>query len=189
MAYGLRPAGHKSGVPIKCNVMRQWRIASGYASNIFNGDVVTYTTDGTITLATAGIVPVGVFAGCSYKDSTGAIIYSKRWTASTTASDIKADVYDDPLIIFKCEADQDTTPITNNSIGENADIVYVTGNANTGLSGSSFDSSGSAAATATLRLVRSADVTDTIATSVGTAVPVLVYFNEHLFTTTGTAGV
>ncbi len=73
-AFGLRP------VKTSTSSQRQnrYRIASGYATSIFQGDLVLVATDGTITRAPAGgtALILGVFNGCSYVDPNGNIVYS-----------------------------------------------------------------------------------------------------------------
>lgn len=101
--YGLVPVKLLSGVPF-VGVTRNYKIASGYASSIFNGDVVKLVTGGTVELDTAdaAMTPIGVFMGCSYTDPTlGYKVFSQYYPAGTVASDIEAVVADGTDILFK----------------------------------------------------------------------------------------
>ena len=66
---GLVPVKLVSGVPF-VGVTRQYSIASGYNTNIFNGDAVQLVTGGTVErdTADAAMTPIGVFLGCTYTD-------------------------------------------------------------------------------------------------------------------------
>ena len=91
--------------------IRQIPIASGYAQNIGFGDLVTYTTDGTIVRvdtsagakAAFATAPVGIFLGCEYSQSTGLkyFVTPQYWASGTVASDAKALVCEDPDAIFQ----------------------------------------------------------------------------------------
>jgi hypothetical protein len=80
-----------------------YKVASGYASNIFNGTAVQLKADGTIELAvdakSNSAKIVGIAAGVNYTDSTGKPIWKNYWPASTAtqgAVDAEIKVYDDP---------------------------------------------------------------------------------------------
>ena len=79
-AFGLRP------IKTSTSSQRQnrYRIASGYNTSIFQGDLVLVATTGTITRAPAGgtALILGVFNGCSYVDASGEIIFSNYWPGS-----------------------------------------------------------------------------------------------------------
>ena len=107
-AFGFRPAFHNSG-QIR---PKAYTIATGTATNIFLGDPVKLTDDGVIVLGTSdgsrtgttdGVGLLGIFAGCEYTDSTGKPTVSNFWPASTTATNIRAYVYDDPETLFEAE--------------------------------------------------------------------------------------
>ena len=92
--YGLKPINLIGGTSYVGGT-RKIPIASNYATAIFNGDVVQYTSDGTIiittmqnnTSAVAGII--GVFVGCSYTDpNTNQLTFRQSYPGSIVASDI-----------------------------------------------------------------------------------------------------
>ena len=178
MAYGLKPARHGGGGAVRLNSFGQYTILSGYATNLFRGDPVKRTADGTLIRDTAGsTMTVGVFWGVSYTDSsTGEVKYSPYWPASTAATAIVAYVYDDPQIVFEVEADQDTTAITASDIGEYADLIVATGSLVNKVSGVSLDSNtiGTSIAQCMLLAPRTSD--GLFATTV---INVEVIFAEH----------
>ena len=82
---GLVPVKLVSGVPF-VGVTRQYSIASGYNTNIFNGDAVQLVTGGTVErdTADAAMTPIGVFLGCTYTDPTlGYQVFSQYYPANT----------------------------------------------------------------------------------------------------------
>ena len=117
MAYpaNMAPAGflpvNLIGGRVFNQAIRQIPIASGYAQNIGYGDLVTYTTDGTIVRvdtsagakAAFATAPVGIFLGCEYSQSTGLkyFVTPQYWASGTVASDAKALVCEDPDAIFQ----------------------------------------------------------------------------------------
>jgi hypothetical protein len=86
--------------PNNC-ALSEYSIASGYAVGLGLGDPVKLTTDGTIIRASNDTADsIGVFAGVNYTDSDGKPQFKKNWTASTTATNIKALVDDQPMRTF-----------------------------------------------------------------------------------------
>lgn len=138
--YGLVPVNLIGGQPYAGST-RQMKIASGYATNIFNGDVVIRAADGTIqketgtaTVTATGVI--GVFVGCTYTDpNTEQKVFKQYYPASTVASDIQAYVVDDPDALFKVAVVSSGTTIAGTgytSIGSNAALVQNAGSTATG---------------------------------------------------------
>ena len=99
---GFTPAYHMYGGVIRPAKMR---IASGYGTSIFSGDVVTLSS-GYVQQAGATDTPVGVFYGVYYTASDGSPTFSKVWTASTAtqgSADAEALVYNDPGIVYEAQ--------------------------------------------------------------------------------------
>ena len=96
-ARGFWPVKHLTGGLIRPN---KYSITTGYTTDIFKGDAVKLVAAGTIEAAAAGNRFLGVFAGCEYTDASGNVIFKKYWPNTTTATNIKAYVYDDPNIVF-----------------------------------------------------------------------------------------
>lgn len=120
--------------------LRKYKIASGYATAIYKGDLVKMANGGTLNkdTGTTTAVPVGVFLGVSWTDSTYGPKYQQYWPASTVATDAMAFVCDDPDVLFQVQANGS---LTQTAIGCNASIVQGSGNATTGLSGVSITAS------------------------------------------------
>lgn len=137
--YGLVPVKLLSGTPY-AGVTRTFKIASGYATSIFNGDAVKLVTGGTVERDTfdAAMTPVGVFMGCSYTDPVlGYKIFSQYYPASTVASDIEAYVVDATDVLFKVAVVSSGTTIGDlalTDIGANVAGVNNNGNTATGKS-------------------------------------------------------
>ena len=99
---GFTPAYHIYGGVIR---PAQMRIASGYGTSIFSGDVVTLSS-GYVQQAGATDTPVGVFYGVFFTASDGEPTFSKVWTASTAtqgSADAEALVYNDPGIVYEAQ--------------------------------------------------------------------------------------
>lgn len=189
MAYGFEPAKHVQGGVNRPNNFSNYTIDSGYGTAIYRGDLVKIV-QGTLELASPGDAGiVGVFWGCSYKKSNGEVVFDKYWPASQVATDIKADVYDDPNTVFRIQADQVGTAVAQNFVGSSTD-AWAVGSPDTvnKQSGAYLDSSGSFGTTAANLKVIGSGEPNMDFTVVGTTMDVLVQINEHLWKgTTGTA--
>lgn len=175
--YGLRPVNLLGGQS-NTHGMRLYKIASGYATAIYKGDLVKLVIGGTIEkdTGTTTATAVGVFLGVEYTDPTTKQLFHKEsWPASTVASNAMAYVCDDPDMLFEIQAD-DT--LGQNAVGANFAIVQGAGNATTGVSGVSLDAS-TGAATATLPL-RCVDYVNRPGSALGDAkTDVIVRLNTH----------
>ncbi len=182
-AFGLRP------IKTSTSSQRQnrYRIASGYGTSIFQGDLVLVDTNGTITRAPAGgtALILGVFNGCSYVDSSGDIIFSNYWPASTTGTDIFANVVDDPSALFEIQADA-AMPVTD--LFGNFDIVDATaGSTVSGNSRTELDvTTGATTAGLPLKAIDISQDPENSDTSTANT-NVIVKINNHLFSA-GTVG-
>jgi hypothetical protein len=138
---GLVPVKLVSGVPF-VGVTRQYSIASGYNTNIFNGDAVQLLTGGTISrdTADAAMTPIGVFLGCTYTDpSLGYQLFSQYYPANTAASDIMAYVADGTDVLFKVavlSSGAGSTPVIGDlaitDLGANVAMINNNGDTATG---------------------------------------------------------
>jgi len=159
--YGLKPVNLIGG-QVFAGATRQMRIASGYSTSIFYGDVVYRLSDGTIaketgttTVHNTGVA--GVFLGCSYVNTaTNQLTFAQYFPASTsvTSGFINAFVGDDPDQLFQIACVSSTTVIAGilySDIGVNAAFVQNAGVAATGSSQVALDQS-SVATTLTLPL-------------------------------------
>jgi hypothetical protein len=138
-------------------VVNRYPIAVSYTTAIYKGDLVEMANDGTITAsAAANADNLGVFAGCEYKDPTGAKKFSPYWPGTASCTEIFALVYDDPNIIFEIQSD--ATGAAAADVGQLVDIEYVAGSTKTGISAVNADvSAGTATTNMTLRILRIVD--------------------------------
>lgn len=202
MAYpaNMAPAGflpvNLLGGRVYNAAIRQIPIASGYAQNIGYGDLVTYTTDGTIVRvdtasgakAAFATAPVGIFLGCQYSQTTGTkyTLDSQYWPSGTVASDAKAFVCEDPDAIFLVTLTNGSGVAytsggaTQANVGENIGYYEPATFVNTTTGNSNVSANlASAATTATLPF-RIVDVVRDTALSDGTFQQVYVTYNFGL---------
>jgi hypothetical protein len=163
----------------------EYRIAGGYGTAIYNGDLVKLTGTGKeIEKSAAGDTPnVGVFRGCQYLRPDGEVVFDNKWPASQsvrTGSEVIAWVQDDPNIVFEVQADGDFQAA---DIGQKADIVDNGGNDFTNQSNMELDYStlGSSGQLYILDLVRRVE------NDFGSNAKVLVQIDEHVFGASKTA--
>ena len=182
--YGLKPVNEIGGLPYAGST-RQIKIASGYASNIFYGQVVSIVAAGTIQVVVTNgddstqfpAGTIGVFVGCTYTNpTTKQLTFAQYWPTGTVASDAMAYVVDDYNTLFQVQADGS---LAQTALGSNAKLAAVqststgsttTGNSNTAISATTAVTSGFA-----FRIV---DFVESTTSTVGDAyTDVLVKFN------------
>ena len=138
--YGLKPVNLIGG-QVFAGATRMMEIASGYATNIFYGDLVKRISDGTIEkdTGTTTATPCGVFLGVSFTNgSTGQVQQQQYYPASTaikSGTKILAVVADDPDTLFQVAVVSGTTVISGvgiTAIGNNATLVQNAGSTTTG---------------------------------------------------------
>ena len=107
---GLTPSRRYAG-GANTTQPRNYRIASGTASNIFTGDLV-HIRLGNIDVVSANTgdvdAPIGVFMGCYYEED-GEPKWRDFWPTGTSASNAYAIVCDDPQATFEIQADASCT--------------------------------------------------------------------------------
>ena len=183
--YGLKPVNLIGG-QVYAGSTRQIPIASGYATSIFNGDVVKLSSDGVLVkeTGTTTATPVGVFMGVSYTDPVLKYkLFSQYYPANTVASDIVAYVVDDPDALFKVALVSGTTVIAGYGrtiVGNNVSLVQNAGDADTG--NSAVAVLGSSAATTVSLPVRIIDVVPETVNANGDYTEVIVKWNAPYFT-------
>ncbi len=194
--YGFKPVNLIGGTPYAGST-RQIKIASGYASNLYNGQIVRIATDGTIALmvnlgSAADVFlagTVGVFVGCTYTDPTLKYkLNSQYWPTGTVASDAMAYVVDDPNAVFQV---QSAGSLTQADLGANVPLNAVqsttTGSTTTGNSNTAVSATTAATTLISLRIV---DFVNGPFSTVGDAfTDVLVKFNPVAHSYTNPLGV
>jgi hypothetical protein len=194
--YGLKAVNHVGGTPYAGST-RLLPIASGYATNLYNGTIVQIGTDGTIQLMPSigsaadpfDAGTIGVFVGCTYSDPvTGNLTFNQYWPASTVAADAKAYVVDDPEVVFMVQAD---AAVAQTGLGGNVPLAEV----QSGTTGSTVNGNSDIAADATYAstsgiALRIVDFVDSPTSTVGDAfTDLLVKFNPVAHSYTNPTGV
>lgn len=195
--YGLKPVGRVDGMPY-AGAIRQIKIASGYAANIYNGSIVSVVAAGTVEIVTTNgdnstpfpAGTIGVFVGCQYTDpNLGYLIQKQNWPTGTVASDAVAFVVDDPMALFQAQADG---AMAQTTLGNNVYLAAVqstsTGSTTTGNSNTALDAS-TAAATSGFAF-RVVGFVESTGSTVGDAyTDVLVKFNPGAHSYTNNTGI
>tara|TARA_R100000231_G_scaffold17147_4_gene17790 strand:+ start:30 stop:605 length:576 start_codon:yes stop_codon:yes gene_type:complete len=178
--FGLRPYRKLDGSPL-VGAQNRYTIASGYATAIYQGDLVEPLTSGNIQKhgANTSDAVVGVFNGCFYTDpTTKKPTYSNYYPGSIAASDITAFIVDDPDAVFLVDAD---AAFTRADLFKNYSVTNTTGVTQTGISKAQLDVSVSG--TATTFAIQAIDISqdpDNSDTSSANA-NVLVRINNHFY--------
>ena len=192
--YGLKPVNLIGG-QVFAGATRLMEIASGYATNIFFGDLVKRISDGTIEkdTGTATATPVGVFMGVQFTNgSTGQVQQQQFYPASqaiASGTKIFAVVADDPDTLFQAAVVSGTTVITGvgiTAIGNNASLVQNAGSTTTGNSAVAILDS---TATTNTRPIRIIDVVRDTATAADNFPEVIVKINATMHQYNNSTGV
>jgi len=195
--YGLKAVNHIGGTPYAGST-RLLPIASGYATNIYNGSVVLIDgTAGTVQIVTdlgnnadafpAGVI--GVFVGCTYTDpNLGTVVFRQNWPTGTVADDAQAYIVDDPDVVFMAQADG---AVTQADLGQNTNFAAVqsttTGDTTNGNSNSAVSSTTATTATIAFRIV---DFVDSPTSTVGDAfTDLLIKFNAGIHSYDNATGI
>jgi hypothetical protein len=198
--YGLKAVNHIGGTPYAGST-RLLPIANGYASNIYNGSIVSIVVGGTVEIVTvtgnggggtAAAFPagtIGVFVGCTYSDPvTGNLTFSQYWPSGTAAGDAQAYIVDDPDVVFMAQADG---AVTQADLGQNTHLAAVqsttTGTIPAGNSNSAVTATTATTAAFAFRVV---DFVDSPTSAVGDAfTDLLVKFNAGVHSYNNSTGI
>ena len=177
--YGLKPVRKLDGSPF-INAQNRYRIAANYGTPIYQGDLVKPVTGGGIERAVANTsdLVVGVFNGVFYTDpTTQKPTYKNYYPGTVNASDIVANVIDDPSVVYKVDSDG---AFAVGDIFKNFAITNVTGNTQTGISKVQLDYSVSGVTTSGT-VLQAIDISQDVSNSEAGAanVDVLVRIVKH----------
>jgi len=180
--FGLRPYRKLDGTPL-VGAQNRYTIKAGYATAIYQGDLVIPVSTGNIERHTAGngTAVVGVFNGVFYNDPTTQKPTYKNYYPggiTPTQGDITAFVVDDPDAVFLMDADQS---FTRADLFKNYSVTNATGTTATGISQVQLDVS--ASGTQTTFAVQAIDISqdpDNSDVTVSNA-NILVRINNHFF--------
>ena len=164
------------------NAQNRYRIASGYATAIYQGDLVKPVTGGGIERAVANTsdLVVGVFNGVFYTDpTTQKPTFKNHYPGGVAASDIVANVIDDPDVVYSIDSDG---AFAVADIFKNFAITNGTGSTLTGISQVQLDYSVSGLTTSGT-VLQAIDISQDVQNdSAGSAnVDVLVRINNHFY--------
>jgi hypothetical protein len=183
--YGLKPINLIGG-QVFAGSTRLMQIASGYATNIFYGDLVQRVAGGTIEkdVGTTTATPCGIFLGVSFTNSsTGQIQQQQFYPASQaikSGTQIFAVVADDPDTLFQVAVVSSGTTISGvgiTAIGNNATLVQNAGSTTTGNSGVAILASTATTNTLPIRII---DVVRDTATAADNFPEVIVKINATM---------
>jgi hypothetical protein len=192
--YGLKPVNLIGG-QVFAGSTRLMQIASGYATNIFYGDLVKRISDGTIEkdTGTTTATPVGIFLGVQFTNgSTGQVQQQQFYPASQSiksGTQIFAVVADDPDTLFQVAVVSGTTTISGvgiTAIGNNATLVQNAGSTTTGNSKVAILDSTATTNTLPIRII---DVVRDTATAADNFPEVIVKINATMHQYNNSTGV
>jgi hypothetical protein len=192
--YGLKPVNLIGG-QVFAGSTRLMQIASGYATNIFYGDLVKRISDGTIEkdTGTTTATPTGIFLGVQFTNgSTGQVQQQQFYPASQSiksGTQIFAVVADDPDTLFQVAVVSGTTTISGvgiTAIGNNATLVQNAGSTTTGNSKVAILDSTATTNTLPIRII---DVVRDTATAADNFPEVIVKINATMHQYNNSTGV
>ena len=182
--FGLRPYRKLDGTPL-VGAQNRYTVKPGYATAIYQGDLVIPTSTGNIEKydpsGGASNVVVGVFNGCFYNDPTTQKPTYKNYYpggVTPTEGDLTAYIIDDPDAVFLADAD---AVFARANLFSNYGITNTTGVTQTGISKAQLDVS--VIGTANTFVVQAIDICqdpDNNDTSSANA-NILVRINNHFF--------
>ena len=178
--FGLRPYRKLDGTPL-VGAQNRYTIASGYATAIYQGDLVEPLGTGNIQKhgANTSDAVVGVFNGVFYTDpTTQKPTFKNFYPGGIAADDITAFVIDDPDAVFLIDAD---AAFTRADLYKNYSVTNTTGVTATGISKAQLDVSVSGVtATFVIQAIDISQDPDNSDTSNANA-NVLVRINNHFY--------
>ena len=192
--YGLKPVNLIGG-QVFAGATRLMEIASGYATNIFFGDLVKRVAAGTIEkdTGTATATPCGVFMGVQFTNgSTGQVQQQQFYPASqsiASGTKIFAVVADDPDTLFQVAVVSGTTVISGvgiSAIGNNGTLVQNAGSTTSGNSAVALLDSTATTITLPIRII---DVVRDTATAADNFPEVIVKINATMHQYNNSTGV
>ena len=192
--YGLKPVNLIGG-QVFAGSTRLMQIASGYATNIFYGDLVQRVAGGTIEkdTGTTTATPCGIFLGVSFTNSsTGQVQQQQFYPASQaikSGTQIFAVVADDPDTLFQVAVVSSGTTISGvgiTAIGNNATLVQNAGSTTSGNSAVAILDSTATSNTLPIRII---DVVRDTATAADNFPEVIVKINATMHQYNNATGV
>ena len=160
MANGFRALRTVTG---GAQQLTEYPLVSGYATSIYNGDLVKLNA-GNVELAADTDTNLGTFVGVMYVNAQGEQKFSPMWTGGTVGTDIRVLVSADVGVTYKVEVSAGTV-----QAGVTGKLVAAAGDDRTGQSRETFNADG-IGTQATIRKVldqeNGADMAEVVLTSV-----------------------
>ena len=182
--FGLRPYRKLDGTPL-VGAQNRYTVKPGYATAIYQGDLVIPTSTGNIEKydpsGGASNVVVGVFNGCFYNDpTTQKPTYKNYYPGGVTPTEgnLTAYIVDDPDAVFLADAD---AVFARADLFSNYGITNTTGVTQTGISKAQLDVGVSGVANTfvvqAIDICQDPDNNDTSSANAN----ILVRINNHFF--------
>ena len=182
--FGFRPLRRVDGAQWSHAFLGSVPVASAYGTSLFKGDPVIINAGNVEAYVTVtDDIPFGIFMGVSYTQD-GEPKWSKRWVASTSASDIKAIVAPLDGVVFLAQADASIS--AGDVWAYSFDVTLGTGSAVTGLSGAGVEE-GTRASDGMVKVVGIYDSPDNAAGDAYTLVEVIFQERVNAYTSVATS--
>ena len=137
--FGFSPSRKRGNNPNAIGT-NEYPIASGYAANIFTGDLVRINDGNLQVVTTATEIVQGVFMGCRYVEN-GEQKFKSFYPSGTSTTDAFGIVSDDPNQIYEVQADASVTAGDLYGSQNFAVALGTAGSTFTGKSGQALDAS------------------------------------------------
>lgn len=180
--FGFIPTRHLMGGILRSNNSGPWYIASGYATSIFDGDVVIATATGPYInrAPNNSALIAGVFSGVLFTNPLdGRPWWTNMWVGaqvSVGALDTPAFIMDDPNTVFKAQC-LTGTAFTATMVNNNAPIDVTAGSTATRRSAESVSVASTATTTDQIRILGLTGLPDN---ALGDSAIIDCKFNQHL---------
>jgi hypothetical protein len=138
---GFRTVNSVAGAPYS-GAIGEYRIASGSANTICQGDAVKLLATGYVDRAGAATAIRGIFVGVRYTQADGTPKFDNKWIGGTVtlgAGDAVALVHDDAGLVVEAKFTGAATNPALADIGQLYDLADATGSSTTGLSAQGVD--------------------------------------------------
>ncbi len=160
---GFKPLRYNDGRPYS-GAVNTYRLPSGYATNLFAGDVVKELTTGYLAKALPGDQMRGIVAGFSYVDAANQL---PRYTslfpaglATFAGADVLVAVIDDPGVVFEAVFTNSATVPGIAQAGKLFNLYDAGGTVATQISGEGIDLSTQSTAAGQFRAMRAVQRVD-----------------------------
>ena len=180
--YGFQPINRIGGTPYAGST----RLIPVDSGAMYDGDLVEMLDTGKCKVVASGTAAphaVGVCVGVQYTNSMGQTVQA-QYAPASGVTNVVAYVVDDPTVLFKvavCSATTVMSSVGRTAVGQNAEVILNSGNANTGDSAQAIDNTTADTATLPIRII---DVVPATATGADAFVEVIVKINNHAYNNT-----